>query len=70
MDPLHYQAIAETAASLKNCRGVQLLPYHALGGSKNVQLGHEDNGRREWIPTAEELREAEKFLRSKRVRLL
>ena len=70
MDPLHYQAIAETAASLKNCQEVQLLPYHALGGSKNVQLGYADNSRKDWIPSTEELRQAEAFLQTQGITLL
>lgn len=58
----HYLKIAETAASLSNCEGVELLPYHAYGGSKTKLIGGEDNGRRDWIPEKAELERAIKII--------
>jgi len=55
MDDSHLKTLAETVSRLGNCIGVELLAYHAYGGSKNEQLGYEDNGRKEWIPSTEEM---------------
>jgi len=57
-DEKHYSAIAEIASKIHNFDGVELIPYHAYGGAKVVFLGGEDNGRREWIPTAEDIEHA------------
>jgi pyruvate formate lyase activating enzyme len=54
----HYRKIAEIATSLSNCEGVEWIPYHAYGGTKATFLGCEDNGRAEWIPTEEQLKDA------------
>lgn len=56
MDNTHLDAIAQIAAMLEHCVGVEFLPYHAYGGSKNVQLGYCDNGIMSWIPTPDEMR--------------
>lgn len=58
----HYQAIASVFHRLTHVESVELLAYHAMGGSKKKRLGYEDNGRKEWIPTAEEMENAKKFL--------
>ena len=59
----HYAKIAEIANSLSRCEGVDLVPYHAYGGSKATFLGLADNGRVDWIPTQEQIDEARNFLR-------
>ena len=59
----HYVGIANIALSLVNCEGVEFLPYHAYGGTKSVFLGNADNGRKEWIPTKEQIEEAKAALR-------
>ena len=46
----HYAAVAEIYASLSHCEGVELIPYHAYGGTKSVFLGRADSGRADWIP--------------------
>ncbi len=63
----HYRSIAEIALSLSNCEGVELLPYHAYGGTKAVFLGDKDNGRKEWIPNAEQLERARLILKDRSV---
>lgn len=60
----HYEKIAELAASLHNLDGVDLIPYHAYGGTKSVFLGQADSGRRDWIPTHEQMEEARGILRA------
>ena len=62
MDYDNYRVIANTYLSLKHCIGIELIPYHTYGGSKNKQLGYEDNGRIDWIPTSDELRTARSVL--------
>jgi len=63
--PEHYAAVAELAGSLKGCTGVDVLPYHAYGGSKQIPLGNPDDGRPEWIPSEDEVKKAEKIMNSK-----
>ena len=63
----HLCAIADTALSLKHCVGVDLLPYHAYGGSKAVALGLPDPARPEWIPTEQAMQEAAAYLRGRGV---
>ena len=63
MDATNFTAIAETYKSLNSCTEVELVPYHALGGAKNKQLGHTDNGRKDWIPSSDDLDAAREALR-------
>ncbi len=58
MDDRNFEGIAQTFRQLRSCIGVELLPYHAYGGSKAQQLGGVDNGNPEWIPTDEEVENA------------
>jgi len=67
-DEAHYAALAELCAGLSHCQGVEFIPYHAYGGSKMVLLGYPDNGRVEWIPTADAVREAVTYLRERGVK--
>lgn len=55
LDDAHFSAIGTIFSKLQNCIGVELIPYHAYGGSKNAQLGYGENGRREWIPSEEDM---------------
>ncbi len=57
-DAEHYRRVKEISRSLRNCRGVEVLPYHAYGGAKATFLGLPDNGRLEWIPSDEQILEA------------
>ena len=61
-DVHHYEGIANVAATVKNLDGVELIPYHAYGGTKATFIGEADNGRPEWIPTAEQMNEASTVL--------
>lgn len=54
-DDGHLNGIISTAKSLKNLRRIELLPYHAYGGSKAEQIGLTDNGNKDWIPSADTL---------------
>ena len=65
MDDENYRAIAETYNALRHGAGIELLPYHGYGGSKSKQLGFSDSGRREWIPTPEDMKKAEAIIKSR-----
>jgi len=61
-DVTHYKKLAEIAKSIHNFDGLEIIPYHAYGGAKAVFIGHEDNGKAEWIPTEEQIQDAKKHL--------
>ena len=63
----HYKHIAEIALSLSACEGVELLPYHAYGGTKALFLGGEDNGKAEWIPSSAQIAQAKAVLEAEGV---
>ncbi len=63
-EPAHYEALARLAGSLMHCEGVELLPYHAYAGNKNVLLGGQDNGNKDWVPSEEQMEEAKSILKS------
>ena len=52
-DEAHATALTRLARSLPSLVGVELLSYHAYGGSKATLLGFPDNGRMDWIPDEE-----------------
>lgn len=62
-DSRHAERVASIYHSLTFCRGVELLPYHPMGGSKMTQLGYADNGRRDWIPRDDDVNEFAEALR-------
>ncbi|MBR0144267.1 MAG: glycyl-radical enzyme activating protein [Clostridia bacterium] len=64
MTPEHLSALAGLWKSLSHCRGIELLPYHAMGGSKSERLGRENDGRADWVPSKEEIRDAKDTLRA------
>ena len=63
-DERHYAAIAKLANDIHNLDGVEWIPYHAYGGTKSVFLGGEDNGKKEWIPSAEEIERAKTIVKN------
>ena len=60
----HYHKIAKIASSLSHCEGVEWIPYHTYGGTKATFLGGEDSGRKEWIPTPEQMKKAKEIVKS------
>lgn len=65
----HYHKVAKLASSLSHCEGVEWIPYHAYGGTKATFLGGVDSGRKEWIPTPEQMEKARESISSARVNL-
>ena len=61
----HYEALAALYGELTHCEGIELIPYHAYGGSKMLPLGMPDNGRVEWIPDRETIDAAKVYLRER-----
>ncbi|MBE5809363.1 MAG: glycyl-radical enzyme activating protein [Clostridiales bacterium] len=51
----HLAALCELFHSLRHCEGIELLPYHTYGDSKNTQLGRPLAAHPEWIPTEAQL---------------
>ena len=49
-DEKHISMLNELRVSLRNCEGIEYLPYHAYGGAKAEFIGRQDNGRNDWIP--------------------
>jgi pyruvate formate lyase activating enzyme len=61
----HYKNLLNIANKIKNLDGVEIIPYHAYGGSKALLIGLNDNGIEDWIPTSEQLFEANSILKNK-----
>ena len=60
----HYREVAKIALSLSGCEGVEIIPYHAYGGTKAVFIGALDNGKSEWIPNSEQINEAKNIIKN------
>jgi pyruvate-formate lyase-activating enzyme len=56
----HFDAIAELAVRLRNCRGVQLLPYHSFGTVKAEKIGR--NMVMYGTPNRKELMDAREYI--------
>ena len=59
----HYRAVADLFGSLRNCRGVELLPYHPYGLGKLQALTGQKAKEPHWIPSAQMLAEAREVLK-------
>lgn len=68
-DRKHYEALAQIAQEIRNFDCLEILPYHAYGGTKSTFLGLADSGRTEWIPTEQQIQEAKTVLHLKNVKL-
>ena len=62
-DSEHYRNLALIASSLKNLDRVEIIPYHAYGGTKSEFIGADNNGRAEWIPTEEQINDLKTVLK-------
>ena len=60
----HIETLPKIFLSLKHCKGIELMPYHAMGGSKSERLGRENDGHREWVPEKEEIEAVKAKLRA------
>lgn len=62
-DDEHYKNVFEIASALKGCVGVDVLPYHAYGGSKAELIGAADRQNKALIPTDEQKESFKKALK-------
>lgn len=69
-DEKHYAFISEIYSSLKNCLGVQFLPYHPYGGSKATSVFGKSNAHEEWIPSKTCIDGAKSFLQERNVTVI
>ena len=69
-DKTHYKELAAIAKKINNFDGLELIPYHAYGGTKSVFLGFADSGSVEWIPTEQQILEAKTILKSEGVNVI
>ena len=58
----HYANVFDLVSKLKNCEGVEFIPYHAFGGGKAEALGRDNSGNNSWIPTEKQLADAKNYL--------
>jgi Na+/alanine symporter len=58
----HLAALCDLFHSLHHCEGIELLPYHTYGDSKNTQLGRPSAAHPEWIPTEAQLAFAREYI--------
>ena len=66
----HYKALSVLAKEMKNFDGLEIIPYHAYGGTKAEFLGLSDNGKNEWIPSEEEISKAKKIIAADGIKVL
>ena len=62
LDDAHLAKLSELYHSLQHCEGIELLPYHTYGDSKNTQLGRASAAHPEWIPTEAQMEHARTFI--------
>ena len=62
LDDAHLAKLSELYHSLQHCEGIELLPYHTYGDSKNAQLGRTSAAHTEWIPTEAQMEHARTFI--------
>jgi pyruvate formate lyase activating enzyme len=58
----HWHGAAELYRSLKHCTGIDLIPYHPYGSSKNKRLGYGETGKTEWVPHTGDITAAKNIL--------
>ncbi len=63
----HLSALTELFSTLHCCEGIELLPYHTYGDSKNTQLGRPSAAHPEWIPTEDQLAHARAYIQQRAV---
>ncbi len=61
----HYANVFNLVSKLKNCEGVEFIPYHAFGGGKSEALGKGNSGNNSWIPSKSQIVEAKNYLQQR-----
>ncbi len=70
MDETTYDCIADLFSRLRNCKGVELIRYHAMYGNKYRMLGLPDLSSKEYIPGDVDIGNAKQYLLSKGVTVI
>ena len=70
MNEDHYGNIARVYSCLTHCEGVELIPCHILGDSKNIQLGVNMKCDDNWIPSIKEIKNVQQKLIQKGVHII
>ena len=65
----HYENLAGLYGCLRNCEGIEFMPYHTFGGAKAVALGREDSAVKAWIPSKEQIAHAKDYLQKRGVQV-
>lgn len=60
-DEQHYENVFKLVSKLKNCEGVEFIPYHAFGSGKAEALGKENYNNNNWVPSERQLAEAKNY---------
>lgn len=69
-DERHYRSVARLCNTLKNPDGVEIIPYHAYGGTKSEFIGKENCANEQWIPTPEQIKEFKDVLRTENIKVI
>ncbi len=64
----HFDGIVKLYNDLKNCERVEIFAHHSLGESKYISLGMEYQGKENWSPSKEKLKQIKKYFLSKKVK--
>lgn len=57
-----FEQIAKTASKLKNLKHIELIKYHAMGGSKQTALGETDSTDKSRIPDIDDMNRVKSYL--------
>ena len=67
LEPAHLEQVAKIFHELRNCRGLELLPYQPLGQAKSERLGHVSTSQSAWEPDPAVVEQAREAFRARRV---
>jgi len=70
MDEENINGICDLYHSLTHCIGVELLPYHIYGATKNRFLTGNHSGNKDWIPNESELTDIKNILSNKNINII
>lgn len=63
----HYENLVNIVSNLKNCEGVEFLPYHSYGNAKTLAQGKKIISTDEWIPSKECILKAKEYLKNREI---
>lgn len=63
----HYENLVNIVSNLKNCEGVEFLPYHSYGNAKTLAQGKKIISTDEWIPSKECILKSKEYLKNREI---